>query len=351
MPPLSQRSLPSAPAVLALDLGGTQLRTAVTLADGRVVARRASSTPRAADDIAAACISQLLASRHEGHDHGVPEPVAIGVSAPGPLDAAHGVILDPPNMDRSLWNFPLAEMIGDAIGLPVALALDVHVAALAEGAFGAAKGLTDFVYLTVSTGVGGSVVTGGRLMRGPDGLAGELGHLLVDINGPLCGCGARGHLEAIVSGTGIARAARESGLGDIPASRVAALEEAGDKLATDIMQTARQAFAEAVVSMVDVFNPQRIVVGGGIAIGQGDRLLEPARQAVRDHAYRRQAERVEIVPARLGDDVGLVGAVALVGLAVVGEDRDSNFGVPEAGHVALIGRHPAADDQGGTNQT
>ena len=298
--------------MLALDLGGTQLRTAVTLADGRLAARQASRTPRSAADIVAACIAQLQSTRDEALGEGAGQPVAIGISAPGPLDAATGTMLDPPNMDRSLWNFPLGPRISDSLGLPFAIGLDVHVAALGEGEFGAAMGLTDYIYVTVSTGVGGAVVTGGRLMTGADGLAGELGHLLVDVDGPVCGCGARGHLEAVSSGTGIARAAREAGLGEIDARQVAALEDAGNAAAASIMDGARRAFAESVVTMVDVFNPQRIVVGGSIASGQGDRLLGPARSAVRDHAYRRQAQRVEIVPSALGDDVGLIGALSLV---------------------------------------
>jgi glucokinase len=180
------------------------------------------------------------------------------------------------------------------------------------------------VYLTVSTGIGGGVVIDNRLLRGPDAVAGELGHLTIDLDGPECGCGARGHLEAISSGTGIARAARERGLGEIGAVQVAALEDAGDETAAQIMDYARRAFASAVVSIVDVFNPSRVVVGGGIAIGQGDRLLQPARDAVEQLSFRRQAARVEIVAAQLGDDVGLIGALSLVRLARFGEDRDLN---------------------------
>jgi glucokinase len=165
------------------------------------------------------------------------------------------------------------------------------------------------------------VVIGGRLMRGPDGLAGELGHITVDMDGPVCGCGAHGHLEATSSGTGIANMARERGLGDISAAQVAALEDAGDPTAADVMTYARRAVAQALVSVVDIFNPSRIVVGGGIALGQGDRLLAPAREAVQQLSFRRQAARVDIVPAQLGDDVGLIGALSLVRLARVGEDR------------------------------
>jgi glucokinase len=308
--------------VLALDLGGTQLRTAVALPDGTLVARRAEVTPRAADEMVDAATHALRSAAAAAAAAGVPPPNTIGISAPGPLNPWTGVLIDPPNLDRKLWGFALADALGAALGLPAYLERDTHVAALAEGEFGAARGVPDYVYLTVSTGIGGGVVIDGRLMRGPDGHAGELGHLTIDMDGPVCGCGARGHLEAISSGTGIARAARDKGLGDISAARVAALEGAGDATAAEIMSYARRAFASAMVSIVDVFNPTRVVVGGGIAIGQGERLLQPAREAVEKLSFRRQAARAEIVPALLGDDVGLIGAVPLVRLARVGEDRD-----------------------------
>lgn len=304
--------------MLALDLGGTQLRTAVVLHDGRLLGRRSEPTPHEdAETVIAACVRALRASlAAAGSDiSAVVAPAAIGISAPGPLDPRTGTLIDPPNLHRSLWNFPLAARIGQELQLPAVLERDTQVAILAEGDFGAARGLTDYVYLTVSTGIGGAVVSGGRLMRGPDGLAGELGHMMIDINGPECGCGARGHLEALASGTGIARA-----MGVDDASLVAVYEEIGDKAAAEVMERARRAFAAAVVSIVDIFNPQRIIVGGGVAIGQGDQLLDPARDAIRKTAFRRQAERVELVPAQLGDDVGLIGALSLVSLARLGDD-------------------------------
>jgi glucokinase len=310
--------------VLALDLGGTQLRTAVALSDGTLVARRAEPTPRAADAMVDSAVHALRASRDEAVAKGAQEPVALGISAPGPLDPLTGVLIDPPNLDRKLWGFGLAPTLERELGVEACLERDTQVAALAEGEFGAARGTADYVYLTVSTGIGGGVVIDNRLLRGPDAVAGELGHLTIDLDGPECGCGARGHLEAISSGTGIARAARERGLGEIGAVQVAALEDAGDETAAQIMDYARRAFASAVVSIVDVFNPSRVVVGGGIAIGQGDRLLQPARDAVEQLSFRRQAARVEIVAAQLGDDVGLIGALSLVRLARFGEDRDLN---------------------------
>jgi glucokinase len=308
--------------VLALDLGGTNLRTAITLADGRLVGRRVSPTPRNGARMVEAAKDQLAIGLREARQHGIAEPIALGISAPGPLDPWTGILVDPPNLDRNLWGFALAPELGVALQLPAFVERDTQVAALAEGEFGAARGLSDYVYMTVSTGIGGAVVSDGVLLRGPDGNAGELGHLLVDLDGPLCGCGARGHLEAVASGTGIAAQAQERGLGHVSAAQVAALADAGDAAANEIMQRARDAFAAAMVSIVNVFNPQRVIVGGGIAMGQGDRLLQPAREAVERLSFRRQAARVEIVPAALGDDVGLIGALSLVRLARVGEDMD-----------------------------
>ncbi len=308
--------------VLAVDLGGTNLRTALALPGGTLLGRRSNPTPREATQIVAATLASLSVSLDAAReaDPLLAAPTAVGISAPGPLDPRHGVLIDPPNLDPSLRGFALARAISEGVGLPVHLERDTQVAVLAEGEFGAARGFADHVYLTVSTGIGGGVVIGGRLLRGPDGLAGELGHLLVDINGPLCGCGAPGHLEAIASGTGIARAARAAGLGEISAANVAALEDAGDATAAAIMAAARAAFAQACVTIVDVFNPSRLVVGGGIAIGQGERLLAPAREAVERLSFRRQAARVRIAAAQLGDDVGLIGALSLVRLAPLGED-------------------------------
>jgi glucokinase len=310
-------------SVLSLDFGGTQIRTAVALADGTLIGRHASRTPRDAESIVQRCVSQLQETLSDAS--GVaPAPADLAISAPGPLDPYSGVLLTPPNLDRGLWDFPFAKTVGDAVGLPAVMAVDTQVAVLAEGAFGAGAGLADYIYMTVSTGVGGGVVSGGRLLRGADGLAGEIGHLTIDMNGPLCGCGMPGHLESFSSGTGIAKRAKEAGLQgpggrDLEARDVVDLEESGDPAAASIMNDARRAFAAAIVSIVDVFNPSRIIVGGGIAIGQGERLFDPAREALRRSGYTRQAARVELVPAQLGDDVGLVGGLSLVRLARLGD--------------------------------
>jgi glucokinase len=322
-------------SVLALDLGGTQLRAAVVRPTGELVGRRSAPTPReGARAVVERCAATLAEARTDPAASSSPVDVLV-ISAPGPLDPDRGVLIDPPNLPSSLHGFALADALAERTGLPCRLERDTQLAALAEGRFGAARGLTDYVYLTVSTGVGGAIVSDGRLLRGPDGAAGELGHLLVDLDGPRCGCGARGHLEALASGTGIAAAAREaaaqgevdadSPLGqwladhepsELDARRVALAEEAGDPVAARIMSRARDAFAAALVAIVDVFNPECVIVGGGVAIGQGERLLQPARERIAAEAFRAQAARATLVPAALGDDVGLLGAIALVGQTI-----------------------------------
>lgn len=318
-------------AVLALDLGGTQIRAAAIDGRGEVRHARRSRTPVEDGGVAivAACIAALQRVRADHDAKPGSAPLGgIGISAPGPVDPRAGVILDPPNLGPTFRDIPLAALVAEALELPTLLDRDTQVAALAERRFGAAVGCDDFLYVTVSTGIGGAIVTAGRLVRGPDGTAGELGHLLVDLHGPPCGCGMPGHLEGIASGSGIARAARAAAergeselLGELVlahgpafgAREVAQAEEAGDPVAARIMAYARDAFAASCVSLADVFNPSLIVVGGSLAVGQGDRLLAPARAAVASGAFRRQAERVQVVPAALGDDVGLVGALVLVG--------------------------------------
>jgi glucokinase len=317
-------------AILALDLGGTQVRAAVVGNDGVVAAQRRTRTPVEAggEAIVRACLDALRACREAHAAAGGPAPlVGIGIAAPGPVDPVRGMVIDPPNLGATFHDTPLAERASECLRLPAFLDRDTQVAALGEGAFGAAQGCADYLYLTVSTGIGGAIVSGGNLLRGPDGTAGELGHLLVDLEGPRCGCGALGHLEAIASGSAIAREARrrieagESGsLGRLArehgtafgAREVAEAEMAGDAVAAAIMAGARDGFARACVGLVDVFNPALIVVGGSLAAGQGDRWLDPARMAVARDAFRVPGRRARIVPAALGADVGLVGAAVLV---------------------------------------
>jgi glucokinase len=351
--------MPSGP-VLALDLGGTNARVAVVNADGTIAARRSAPTPGAADadtvlDFVSGLLTEVLGAH--GSDGGS-APVALGIAAPGPLDPRTGAFIDPPNMHPTFRGMPVAPRLGQAFGLPWAIEKDTNVAVLGEAAFGAGRGSRDLVYLTISTGVGGAILSDGRLLTGPDGVGGELGHMTVDIDGPLCGCGGPGHLEALASGTGmarlaglalaagedapeLARIARERAPDPLRGADVASAAESGDPVAMRIVERARRAFAAAVVSIVNVFGPDRVICGGGIAMAWGERLLGPAREAVATQAFRVQASRARIVPAELGDDVGLIGTVPLVASALPvpapSEDSQgdgSQGAIPSAGQTA-----------------
>lgn len=226
-----------------------------------------------------------------------------------------------------------------AVGLPAFLDRDTNVAALGEHAFGAARGIDDFIYLTVSTGVGGSIVTSGRLLHGPDGLAGELGHVPVSLDGPTCTCGGVGHVEAFASGAALARDARAlvaAGRSPFLAARAAALGPgrglaakdvaegaiAADPACVELMERARRAIATACVGFVNAFNPHRIVIGGAIADSEGERLLGPIRTAIATEAFEVLARHVTVVPAALGGDVSLAGAQPLV-MSRLGEPASS----------------------------
>jgi glucokinase len=253
--------------------------------------------------------------------------VGIGISSPGPVDPWRGVVVETPNMGPEFKEVPMAAELGSRLGLPAFLERDTNVAALGEMAFGAARECRDFIYLTVSTGVGGAIVSEGRIFHGPDGTAGELGHTPVSMEG-VCGCGGVGHLEAFLGGNAMARTARaaaeagtsaflvaraaQNGLDSVDARDIAEGEDAGDETCHSILERGRRAFAVACVGFVDSLNPSRIVVGGAISDSQGERLLGPARVEVATTAFRAPRSRVQIVHAELGGDVSLAGGHPLV---------------------------------------
>jgi glucokinase len=325
VPPLSR------PPVLALDLGGTLIRAAVVLSDGSRVSRVETATPidEGPAAIVRACRDAVDASRRAAPEGLADAVVGIGISSPGPVDPMRGIILEPPNLGPAFRNVMLPSAIAKAQDLPAFLERDTNIAALGEHAFGAARGVDDFVYITVSTGVGGAIVTNGRLLHGPDGLAGELGHVPVSMDGPRCGCGGIGHVEAYASGTALAREARAlvasggspfladrarrtGGVNSLSARDVAEGSLAGDKACVALMERARRAVATACVGYVNAFNPHRIVIGGSIAEAEGDRMLGPVRDAIARESFEAMASKVRVVPAALGGDVSLAGAYPLV---------------------------------------
>ena len=309
---------------ISVDLGGTNIRAAHYKSNGELIARAKRSTH--AHDGNEAVLDRVIEMINE-----VMPPMgakAIAIGAPGPLNPFSGVILRAPNLPG--WvDFPLQKIIEERLKMPCVIGNDANLAAMGEWKFGAGRGHDDVVYLTISTGIGGGVISGGKLILGKSGMATELGHIVVAPDGAVCGCGQRGHLEAMASGPAIAKTARarlrthagstssiinfvNGDIDQVTAAHVGEAARAGDPVAINLIAEAGMFIGRAVADFCHVFNPSIVILGGGVAINCGDLLLEPARAAMRSRVmssiYLRDCE---IVQAQLGDDVGLLGALAL----------------------------------------
>lgn len=312
--------------VLAIDFGGTQIRAALITPDLAVHARRAVPTrdEEGVEAVVARICGVAAEVRADAQAAGLPAPVGIGISAPGPLDPWRGVVVSPPNL--AAWHdVPLAASVSRALDLPAFLERDTNVAVLAEWRNGAARGAGTVVYITVSTGIGGAAIIDGRPLIGGDGMAGEMGHIVVELDGPICGCGGTGHVEAIASGTALAREARalvdagtsprlrelvEEGA-EIDAELLTRAADDGDSAAARAVARAWTAIGALCASLVNVLNPDVIVIGGSIAQHR-PRLLEVARDEIARGSFAVPAARVRVVPAALGDDVSLIGTLPIV---------------------------------------
>jgi glucokinase len=305
---------------LTVDLGGTRIRAARCRADGMIEARTEQFTR--AEEGANAVVERVAESLRE-----VWPPkgkvASIGVVAPGPVDPFTGVIFLAPNIPGFV-NLPLRDWLQAIFKVPVIIGNDANLAGLAEWRYGAARGHSHVVYLTVSTGIGGGVIMGGHLLVGSRGLAGELGHVKVDYDGAACQCGSVGCIEAIASGTGIVRQVRErlaagekslaadivsNNLDAINVEVIARAAEQGDTLANAVLDDSFYALGMAVVSFLHSYNPSIVVIGGGVS-NLGERMFEPVRHTVNRHVMD-AAYVCPIVPAQLSSDVGLLGALAL----------------------------------------
>jgi glucokinase len=279
-----------------------------------IVSRDERRTPR---EGAGAIVAALAdAARASAREAGVPlhEMLAVGCAAPGPLDHRSGLVHEAPNL-VGFREFPLATRLSDALdGATVFVDRDTAMAAIGEHAIGAARDARDFVYVTVSTGLGGSIVSGGRMLRGATNTAGEIGHWPVAFqldawrdagaDLPRCGCGSFGCAESFAAGRNIADA---YGVSD--AAEVFAAASRGDARASSLVTRAERAVANLAVGLVNVLNPALLVVGGSIAENQPAHVLEPMRRAIAERAFRAPASAVRVVPAALGADVGMLGAV------------------------------------------
>jgi glucokinase len=311
---------PHAP-VLGLDIGGTKLAAGVVDGAGRVHSFVVGATDSArGPENGLERLFEL--GRQAVVDSGLDwsEINAVGICCGGPLDPERGVLIAPLHL-RGWKNVPVAALAAKTFDRPAVLDNDATAAAAGEHRYGAGGGTRQMIYLTISTGVGGGVVIDGRLYRGAKGNGAELGHVTVDWNGRLCrGCGRRGCLEAYVSGTSIAERAREAGLDSGSAEEVAAARRAGDALASEVWNETVAALACGLTSLVNAFEPEVVVLGGGVS-RSGDQLFAPVRKRVRAEAMTPGGRAARILPAALGDQVGVVGAAAIVyerGLALHG---------------------------------
>jgi len=303
---------------VGVDVGGTKINALRVAGDGQIRARAEAPTP--ADDqeaTLAAMIELARALRTEG-------VVAVGVGAAGMVEVPSGVLRFAPNL---AWReLPIAGRMREALGLPCQVDNDATVAAYGEYRFGAGRGYRHLLLVTVGTGIGGGVVADGRLFRGAHGFAAEIGHIIVEPGGPTCGCGNRGCWEQVAAGRAIDRLGRraartEEGAtlrelagGDPEAVDGRMVTEAamgGDPAAGGILAEVGRRLGQGIAGLVNVLDPEAVIVGGGAAVA-GDLLLEPARAAYVD-AVQGPEHRppVPIVPAALGNDAGAVGAATL----------------------------------------
>ncbi len=312
--------------VVGVDMGGTKILAAVINGEGKVVSQSKTATKakKAPDKV----INRIARCIREAIDRAELETSqirAMGVGSPGPLDPETGIIIFAPNLGWS--NVPLKAKLEADLGIPTFVDNDVNVGTLGESALGAGQGVKNIVGIFVGTGIGGGIILDGKLFHGASKTAGEVGHIIVKANGPRCGCGAFGCLEAVASRTAITRRLQKAILkkgkksilpklngGKLDLIRSRALAEAverGDKLTIKVMQQAGKYLGIGVASIVHFLNPEMIVLGGGVIEAMGESFLELICQATAEYALPTTMEGVQIVMAKLGDNAGVIGASVL----------------------------------------
>jgi glucokinase len=302
-------------SVLGVDVGGTKLAAGVVLEDGTILACKRAETSAAVD--AEGLFEALLGLCRRVLNGADWRPQAIGVGCGGPMRYPEGEV-SPLNIPA--WRgFPLRARLGDALGLGCVVDNDAKAMALGEHRFGAGRGTRNMIGMVVSTGVGGGLILDGKLVHGHSGNAGHIGHVVVWPGGPVCGCGVRGCVEAVASGTGIRRRLAEALAGgavtSIPptadAAVVAAHARAGDGLAQQFFLEAGQAVGRGIALAAALADVELVAVGGGIAMGAWDLLGPPLEAELRRCARLDFTRDVRVVRAALGDAAGIVGAAAL----------------------------------------
>jgi glucokinase len=305
--------------VLALDLGGTKIYSALVEREGKII--REDIRPTMSDGGFSLVADRILDSLYSVMLEGE-HPAGVGVAVPAYIDPKTDTIIFSPNLK---WhNVDLKKKLEDALGLPVWLENDANLAALGEHRYGSGKSYQDMVYITVSTGVGGGLILGGKIYGGAFGGAGEFGHMIVDVHGPECSCKNRGCLEGLASGCAIKRDAQQlvkSGKGrhmlfiagsveKIDARVVGKAAIDGDKEAQAVLANAGRYLGIAIANVANLLNPGAFIIGGGVACGVGDLILDPARHEAYQRTYPPYRAFLKIIPAALRSQSGILGAAA-----------------------------------------
>ncbi len=301
--------------VVGVDVGGTKMTAAIATADGQIVQLLRQQTKReegATGGFAAICtmVQTLLGTAAQ---KGM-TVAHIGVGFGGPVDFARGVVYLSHHVAG--WeNFPLKAALEERFRLPVTVDNDANAGTLGEWLFGAGKGVSDLLYVNIGTGIGGGLISDGKLVRGWRNLAGEIGHMTVKPDGPVCTCGRKGCLEALASGSAIGREGTERLGRPTTSEEVFTLAAQGNPVAKQILDEAVDTLAFAIGAAANLFNPQRVILGGGVAEAPEALLLQPLREKLPRYLLPQVAEGLEVVRAQLGYDAGIMGAIALALIA------------------------------------
>jgi glucokinase len=307
-------------AVLACDLGGTNLRMAAISHEGEIVYRTHRPTPRAES---ATEIFSLICEAAKECRRGVPDGAkltGIGAAVPATVNFDQGTMLKAPNVP-ALDGFEMRSALEREFGLPAVLENDANAAAIGENWLGASKGIDNSVTVTLGTGVGGGIMLGGKLLRGVDGTAAEVGHICVEPKGVRCGCGSQGCVEQYASATAIVRLwneFRSNGVlldvsVDPELSSLQIFEAArnSDPTALKVFETMGFYLGIAFADLVNILNPEAIIVGGGLS-NAWEHFIEAVKTEIRNRSFKEPADRVQVIPAVLGDDAGLLGVTKLL---------------------------------------
>ncbi len=308
---------------IGIDLGGSKIAVAQVDASGRVVRQRRLVTK--VSEGPAAIQSEIVETVLDFQKRAGMRPIGIGIGVAGQIDPVSGAVRFAPNLN---WrDVPIRDTLSDALGLPVFVTNDVRAAAWGEWFHGAGQGCDDLLCLFVGTGIGGGVVSGGRMLTGCSNTAGELGHITVDLHGPLCHCGNRGCLEAMAGGWAIARAAREAaekdpGAGaallrkvegqaeEINAAIVAQAAHEGDPMALMLIGSATEALIAGAVGLINAFNPCRLILGGGVIEGLPE-LVNRVDRGVRQRALAAAGAPLQVLASQLRNEAGVIGAAVM----------------------------------------